>query len=254
MAYVGTVAIHGDDGRAVATRRFAAGAHEGPDEVIARVFAEVNHVQTKRRNLPLAIVQDGAPELWKLVGNACKERGLRPAAEVIDRFHLDERLAAIVDIVANCDASVVTLRRRWQQALDRSDHGIDQINTDVGRIYEHFTHWNPRRLPRHLASLVRKHPKEGKLRELSQHATYIDGNRPRMRYASVARRGLPVGSGVTEGACKSVVTTRFKRSGQRWFEHGLSGCLSLRALHLNDRLRPCFDRVATSYVRAVSTL
>ena len=95
--------------------------------MIARVFAEVIHLQTKRRGLPLAIVQDGAPELWNLVGNACKERGLRPAAEVIDRFHLDERLAAIVDIVANCDASVVALRRRWQQVLDRSDHGIDQI-------------------------------------------------------------------------------------------------------------------------------
>jgi hypothetical protein len=46
---------------------------------------------------------------------------------------------------------------------------------------------------------------------------------------------------VTEGACKSVITMRFKRSGQRWFEHGLSPCLQLRALHLNERLRPCFD-------------
>ena len=36
---------------------------------------------------------------------------------------------------------------------------------------------------------------------------------------------------------------RFKRSGQRWFEHGLAPCLKLRALHLNERLRPRFELV-----------
>jgi hypothetical protein len=50
----------------------------------------------------------------------------------------------------------------------------------------------------------------------------------------------------TEGACKSVITMRFKRSGQRWFEEGLSPCLQLRALHLNARLRPCFDLLVTA--------
>ena len=53
--------------------------------------------------------------------------------------------------------------------------------------------------------------------------------------------GLDRTGAVTEGACKSVVTMRFKRSGQRWFQHGLSPCLQLRALHLNARLRPCFE-------------
>lgn len=31
-----------------------------------------------------------------------------------------------------------------------------------------------------------------------------------------------------------------------WFEHGLSPCLQLRALHLNARLRPCFDLILTA--------
>ena len=49
---------------------------------------------------------------------------------------------------------------------------------------------------------------------------------------------MPIGSGATEGACESVVTVRFKGSGQRWFESGLAPCLSLRALHRSERLRP----------------
>jgi hypothetical protein len=76
--------------------------------------------------------------------------------------------------------------------------------------------------------------------------SYLDRHRKYLRYASARRRGLPIGSGVTEGACKSVITMRFKRSGQRWFEEGLSPCLQLRALHLNHRLRPCFDVLVAS--------
>ena len=50
---------------------------------------------------------------------------------------------------------------------------------------------------------------------------------------------------MTEGACKSVVTARFKRSGQRWGERGLSGCLTMRAL------RSSFDAMEGAYTREI---
>jgi hypothetical protein len=49
------------------------------------------------------------------------------------------------------------------------------------------------------------------------------------------RRGLPIGSWVTEGACKSVVNVRAKRSGQRWSQRGLTAALHLRAMHESYR-------------------
>jgi hypothetical protein len=42
-----------------------------------------------------------------------------------------------------------------------------------------------------------------------------------------------IGSGPTEGSCKSVVAVRCKRSSQRWFETGASVVLQLRTLSLN---------------------
>jgi hypothetical protein len=60
--------------------------------------------------------------------------------------------------------------------------------------------------------------------------------RPRAAAATRSIAGLP-------GACKSVVTMPFKRSGQRWCEAGLAPCLSLRALYLSERLQPCFVRL-----------
>jgi hypothetical protein len=202
--------------------------------------------------MPLVVVQDGAPELWNLVGEACRARGLKPAAQVIDRYHLDERLAAVIEQTAGCDRSAFFMRERWARSLNNSDTAIDRIGRELDQLYWYFA--RDHSPPQGLAPYLRKVVKGGNLSELVGHIEYVCRNRRRLRYASVMRRGLPQGSGVAEGACKSVVTTRFKRSGQRWFERGLSSCLALRAMHLNQRLRPCFDRIAPSYSREVRML
>ncbi len=165
-----------------------------------------------------------------------------PEKEAHDEARADAAhdLAAILDLVAATDGCAEAVRRRWAAALDRSD-------TD--RIYTAIT-WNTR-LPPHLAKHIRSRVRGDKTAELSRHIEYVRNNRRRMRYATPARRGFPIGSGVTEGACKSVITTRCKRSGQRWRERGLSACLALRSQHLNERLRPCFAQVQTSYIREV---
>ena len=49
-----------------------------------------------------------------------------------------------------------------------------------------------------------------------------------MDYAEAAQRGLPIGSGVVEAACKTLVTERLKRSGMRWREAGGQAILTLR--------------------------
>lgn len=45
---------------------------------------------------------------------------------------------------------------------------------------------------------------------------------------------LPIGSGVAEAACKTVVSTRAKRSGMRWTPDGLDALLALRTAVLNQ--------------------
>src|SRR5262249_18859864 len=62
---------------------------------------------------------------------------------------------------------------------------------------------------------------------------YLRRHRRLMDYQGYRRRGLPIGSGVTEAACKTVFTQRFKRSGMRW--HGETGqvILDLRTTHLS---------------------
>jgi hypothetical protein len=249
MAYVGTFALHDAVGEVLVSRRFARTAAEGPDEVMEWIFAEIAHVRALRPELPVAIVQDGAPELWNLMTAACQRHGIKPAFEMIDRYHLDEHLAAALDLVAATDGCAAAVRRRWTASLDRSDTAILRIQNDLDRLYTAIC-WNTR-LPPRLGRYLRTSLRGDKLGELTRHIEYVRKNRRRMRYATAAQRGFPIGSGVTEGACKSMITVRCKRSGQRWRDRGLSACLALRALHLNQRLRPCFARVQAAYIREV---
>ena len=66
-------------------------------------------------------------------------------------------------------------------------------------------------------------------------------------YASLANDGLHSGSGVTEGACKSLIAARAKRSGQRWTKNGITAVLALRSLLVSERLPQFWSIFAPRY-------
>ena len=65
-------------------------------------------------------------------------------------------------------------------------------------------------------------------KDLEAERTFSRHNKDRMAYASFRRRGLPIGSGPVEAACKSIVKTRLSRSGMRWSCTGGQRILDLR--------------------------
>jgi hypothetical protein len=54
-----------------------------------------------------------------------------------------------------------------------------------------------------------------------------------MDYPRLRQQGLPIGSGVTEAACKTVFTQRLKHSGMRWQQESGQLIVDLRVLHLS---------------------
>jgi hypothetical protein len=61
---------------------------------------------------------------------------------------------------------------------------------------------------------------------------YFANHLHQMDYKRYQDMGWPIGSGVTEAACKTLVKQRLCRSGMRWKEDGAQMILSLRALLL----------------------
>jgi hypothetical protein len=68
--------------------------------------------------------------------------------------------------------------------------------------------------------------------------TYVENHGERMSYALARQKGLPIGSGSVEVACKSLVPLRMKRLGPRWKEDSSQRVLDLRSLVLSDRWEP----------------
>ena len=72
----------------------------------------------------------------------------------------------------------------------------------------------------------KKFPRRTRIGEVLR---YFRRNRHRMRYADTQARHLPIGSGVVEAACKTLVTQRLERSGMRWRHAGGQAISTLRA-------------------------
>jgi len=74
--------------------------------------------------------------------------------------------------------------------------------------------------------------------------TYFANNRHRMNYADHLAQNLPIGSGVTEAACKTLVKQRLCCSGMRWKSQGAKVILSLRALiQTQGRWQQFWDKI-----------
>ena len=99
---------------------------------------------------------------------------------------------------------------------------------------------------RHLRS---KHPE---CERIAQVLGYFRNNRHRMGYAEAKDQGLPIGSGVVEATCKTLVTERLKRSGMRWSERGGQAILTLRALFQSHRFESGWSLLLQTYRAEVS--
>lgn len=215
MDYVGTVSMLDRHGQAVVTRRYRAASEQGPDAMLDRMMADLKCIRRARYKLPIVVAQDGAPELWNVVRAKLKQNRVQHWHEVLDIYHARERISECIDLLEGCPTPKTRLKRAWLDALETDPTAPQRI---VGSIRRRLD-----ALRGQQRSLVRSHLR------------YFNARLPLMTYAKLRANHLPIGSGVTEGACKSLIAARAKRNGQRWTQPGLTGVLNLRALRQSDR-------------------
>ena len=73
----------------------------------------------------------------------------------------------------------------------------------------------------------------GATEALAAASGYFEHNLERMNYALFGAMQFPIGSGVTEAACKTLVKQRLCGSGMQWTRSGAQTVLTLRALLLS---------------------
>jgi hypothetical protein len=82
-------------------------------------------------------------------------------------------------------------------------------------------------------SATRRELSQSERAPLDKCAEYLLKNRERLQYAHALKHGLPIASGVVEGACRHLVKQRMECSGARWSLKGAEAVLRLRALHMS---------------------
>lgn len=75
--------------------------------------------------------------------------------------------------------------------------------------------------------------RRGRAKQFHDAYRYLRDRLAFLDYLDYRRRGLPIGSGVTEAACKTVFAYRFKQSGMTWSIEGGQTVLELRLLRLS---------------------
>jgi hypothetical protein len=83
---------------------------------------------------------------------------------------------------------------------------------------------------------TRKQLSQSARKPVDKAADYIDNNRERLQYDRALAHGLPIATGVIEGACRHLVKDRMDITGARWGLHRAEAILKLRSLKISGDL------------------
>jgi hypothetical protein len=215
MAWVATVTLHDKQGDALHTIRYGAMPEDSVESLLHGAAGDVNEILRKRPRLKVAMVSDGAHEIVDHLATQVAGRVDRNIVQVVDYWHLIEKLGAAVPLL---DGDPVRRLTRWKLRL------LNVENSATGILRE-------------LRASGMENVRVGDTKPVHAAITYIDNHHTRMNYAAVRAIGLPIGSGNTEATCKTIVEVRMKRAGSRWKVETGRHVLQLRALATSDRWR-----------------
>lgn len=224
----GTLSFCDEQGQMLSAVRLARAPESKKTSLKRSLVEELVHVLSESPELRVVKLADGAADNWTFLS-----KQLPKGVEIIDFFHAAEHLDAALG--AAYGEGSVEARRRFADlrvVLLEDPKGIDKVI-------------------RALDYLQRKHPRR---KRIATEVAYFKKNKRRMRYREYTDEGLPIGSGVVEAACKSVVAQRLKLSGMRWGSDGAQAVLTPRAWDQSDRFDAAWALVAATFHTEVTTL
>lgn len=137
---------------------------------------------------------------------------------IIDFYHASEHLSLIAEAIhGKSSAKATEWYKKYRDILKNQNQGVKKLIRSVEYYF-----WG-------------QSYNKTKGKEIRKHLGYFKKHKKFMKYADYAQKGWPIGSGVIEAACKSVVKQRMCRSGQRWSIKGGQAVLNLRAVVKSHR-------------------
>ena len=220
-----TLTFYDSKGERLATRRTARMPEANKETLKKQLRCELDRVRAERPDLVVVGVADGAANNWDYLS------GLPCDHEVVDYFHAVDHLKRALDVCMGASslatqAKFSHLRAKLRDGLG----GVDEVIKELKKL---------------------RSRRRGDHRDYRRGVSYFERHRGRMKYAQLQARALPIGSGVIEGACKSLASDRLKRAGMRWDHAGGQAVLNLRAWVQSDRFDSAWSLLQENYRREV---
>ena len=174
------------------------------------------------RDLQPVAVADAAADNWTFLST------LAPGdLQLIDYWHACQHLKCVADHAFGGDpAAAETWFQKYRGILGNDEDGVERV----------------------IRAIRYRHAANGKsVAALERELKFFRKHRRRMRYAVHQANHLPIGSGVVESACRTLVSERMKKSGQRWGMAGGQAVLTLRALVRSGRFDVAWKTIAAQW-------
>lgn len=211
----GTVTLYDEEAERLDTVRYGRAPEYKKRTLTEQLDAEIGSILAVRPDLEVVAIADGAEENWRYFDRPLYTRATR----IVDHGHACDHLRTAMSAYYS-DNSIEGRAEYARLRIILRDQfgGVDDVITALGR------------LARKLSGQGHK----SRRKRLRSELTYFKNQRNRMAYADYQARGLPIGSGVVEAACKTLATQRLKRSGMSWRE-GKQAILTIRSLQQSQR-------------------
>jgi hypothetical protein len=221
-----TVSYYDRFGARLLTRRMARMPERKKVTLKKQLTQEVIGALCQRPDLHVVKVADGAPDNWSYLSDT-----LPFGDEVLDFYHAVDHLSdALKAVYKEATPQYQERLATLSEALRDAPQGVDKVIDALCR-------------------LRRRYPRRQKIHKT---IAYFREHRHRMRYHDLRAQFLPIGSGVVEAACKSLVSQRLKRSGMRWRVPGGQAILTFRALCQSERFERAWPLLGQTYKQTVT--
>ena len=210
-AMCGTISFYDSEGDRLYTVYCAATPEYGKEQFKAKFSREIERVQREFSTVQYMGVADGAKDNWTFLQTYTKDL-------VLDFYHAREYISKAASAIFGKDKKA---KATW---VSTWSHQLKHKQGAVGRLLKE--------LSRQRSQLDKRKNWLERDEELRLVIGYYTNNKHRMRYSYQLKHNLPMGSGVTEAACKTLIKQRMCLSGSRWKDAGASCVLALRALKL----------------------
>jgi hypothetical protein len=170
---------------------------------------------------------DSDHTVWKKMQDPKRPWCPLPWRRIVDSSHACLSIQQVAEALCGPSPQGRAWAKQMRKHLKTHSDGIPRVWQSAGALRHRHGLW-------------------GKAKDDDQAYAYLKKRTHWMRYRHYSSQHLPIGSGITEAACKIVCTQRLKRSGMSWTLSGGQVILDLRVIWLSGVWETVYQRYLAS--------